>query len=153
MPSDISSTPVIGGADPAAFARVLEIARRNQNGVSDESVLALWESLATNLVAIIGHEGFNALFSRSLHLAGASHPWLGESLLTRGNLPRFVALKSLLQAGTPEQGTIAMVGLFTIFTDLLSGLIGQRLTTNILRAAWGDAYEEAAQEISLWPKK
>jgi len=37
MPSDISSTPVIGGADPAAFARVLEIARRNQNGVSDES--------------------------------------------------------------------------------------------------------------------
>jgi hypothetical protein len=65
MPSDISSTPVIGGADPAAFARVLEIARRNQNGVSDESVLALWESLATKLVAIIGHEGFNALFSRS----------------------------------------------------------------------------------------
>jgi hypothetical protein len=86
-------------------------------------------------------------------LAGASHPRLGESLLSRGNLPRFVALKSLLQAGTPEQGTIAMVCLFTIFTDLLSGLIGQRLTTNILRAAWGDAYEEAAQEISLWPKK
>ena len=38
-------------------------------------------------------------------------------------------------------------------TDVLSTLIGQPLTTNILRAAWGDAYTEAAQEISAWPKR
>ncbi|MBS3998690.1 MAG: hypothetical protein KGZ67_15365, partial [Hydrogenophaga sp.] len=36
----------------------------------------LWERLAAGLVVIIGTEGFNALYDRSLHLAGEAYPWL-----------------------------------------------------------------------------
>lgn len=123
------------------------------HGDTGERALALWESLAVSLVNIIGDEGFNALFSRSLHLAGATHPWLAEASMARANLPRFAALKALLNGRTPQEVTAAMVLLFSIFTDVLGTLIGKQLTTNILRAAWGDAYEVAAQETSPWPKK
>lgn len=153
MPTDRSPPPVMASADPSPVARWLGIALRKEHGDTGERALALWESLAANLVNIIGDEGFNALFSRSLHLAGAAHPWLAEASLTRGNLPRFAALKTLLHGRTQEDVTAAMVLLFSIFTDVLGTLIGQQLTTNILRAAWGDAYEEAAQEISSWPTK
>lgn len=153
MPTDRSPPPGIAPTDPSPAARWLAITLQKEHGNTGERALLLWKSLAASLVNIIGDEGFDALFSRSLHLAGAAHPWLAEASVARGNVPRFAALKALLNGRTQAEVTAAMVLLFCVFTDVLGTLIGNQLTTNILRAAWGDAYEEAAQETSPWPKK
>lgn len=153
MPIDSSTPHAMASDDPYPFAQVLASMVQKQSDASGEMILALWINLAANLVSLIGDEGFNALYSRSLHLAGATHPWLADLPALSGDRPRFAALASSLQDRSQEEVATAMVLLLSTFTGVLSTLIGQPLTTNILRAAWGDAYTEAAQEISTWPKK
>lgn len=118
-----------------------------------EVALALWSQLSERLEAIIGREGFEALYDRSLYLAGAAFPWLTAPQPPPGKHPRFDRLKSVLQSRDPDETEKATVILLSTFIEVLSTLIGRHLTLNILRAAWGDAFEVAALEISKWPKK
>jgi hypothetical protein len=111
-----------------------------------EVAIDLWERLSKVLVAIIGTEGFEALYSRSVHLAAADFPWLKPNANWDSTDSRFYELTSAMHNRPQEEAGQAMVVLFSTFTGVLSTLIGLELTTNILRAAWGDAFEEAAQE-------
>jgi hypothetical protein len=113
--------------------------------VSDVAI-DLWERLSKVLVAIIGTEGFEALYSRSVHLAAADFPWLKPEASWDSTDSRFYELISAMHNRPQGEAGQAMVVLFSTFTGVLSTLIGLDLTTNLLRAAWGDAYEEAAQE-------
>lgn len=113
----------------------------------------LWERLAAGLVVIIGNEGFDALYDRSLHLAGEGFPWLTPGDSHPGAQARFARLRSGLLGRDSDEAGKATVLLLTTFIRVLATLIGHPLTTNILRAAWGDAYEAAALEVSQCPKK
>lgn len=113
----------------------------------------LWDPLAQQLVALIGQAGFTALFDRSLHLASASFPWLASTDASTDKLPRLEALSSALLIRGPDDSIHAVVLLLSTFVELLCTLIGQNLTMNILRTAWGDAFEEAVQEVSQWSTK
>jgi hypothetical protein len=113
----------------------------------------LWERLAAGLVVIIGNEGFDALYDRSLHFAREGFPWLTPGEPKTGSEARFACLRSSLLAQDSDEAGKATVLLFTTFIRVLVTLIGHPLTTNILRAAWGNAYETAAQEASQCPKK
>lgn len=126
-------------------ARVAGMLGRQPGRVA-EVAIDLWERLSAGLVMIIGNDGFAALYDRSVHLASATHPWLVPDEPPAGSHSRFARLKSCLQARTPDEAREATVLLLGTFTDVLVTLIGQTLTTNILRAAWGDAYEHAAEE-------
>ena len=57
---------------PTGHALILErLIQRRAQAVSEASS-ALWQALSASLVQIIGQEGFNDLYDRSLHEASSS---------------------------------------------------------------------------------
>jgi hypothetical protein len=113
----------------------------------------LWDSLSRQLVALIGQEGFHALYDRSLHLASARFAWLAPADAPTAAQPRLEALACALRARAADEARKATIELLWTFTGLLSSLIGDNLTTNILRTAWGSAFDQAVQDIGPWAKK
>ena len=108
----------------------------------------LWERLAIELISIIGEGGFQSLYSRSIHLASATYPWLAPSRIPQQTKSRFEGLKISLEGQDPAKASEASITLLTTFVDILAVLIGELLTTSILRSAWGDdALDSAAKEL------
>jgi hypothetical protein len=97
----------------------------------DEVAMELWQRLCRSLVMIIGDEGFDALFDRSVHLTSAEFPWLKSADLSQGNPSSFDSLRLRLQQQDPEQALQATVLQLATFTAVLVTLIGQPLTTNL----------------------
>jgi hypothetical protein len=109
---------------------------RRHDAQADISVL-LWESLAAELRVIIGERGFESLYARSLHQAGAQFPWLApRSPQAAGDA--FKLLATRLNAREPAEAQAASAALLNVFTDTLILLIGELLTNGLLRKAWGD---------------
>ncbi len=100
--------------------------------------IALWESLASELIAIIGEGGFQSLYSRSIYLVKPAYPWLALKLSSPQTGSRFAGLHMSFEGRNITEIGEANIALLICFTDILSGLIGEILTTSILRAAWGD---------------
>jgi hypothetical protein len=116
-----------------------------------EAVVAVaidvWEKLAVQLVSIIGEGGFQSLYSRSLHLTSLTFPWIA------GNHPpqtasRFADLKINLEGRDSAEAAEANIALLITFIDILALLIGEVLTTSILRSAWGnDVLDTVVKEM------
>jgi hypothetical protein len=119
---------------------------RRPEAISEVSV-ALWEKLADQLITIIGEGGFDSLYSRSLHLCGKQFPWLTPAEDSTPPSSRFLPLKLSLDDHDNYLATEASVALLTTFVDILAMLIGELLTSSILRSAWGaDVSETAAKD-------
>lgn len=103
--------------------------------VTDAAIL-LWEQMAAQLILIVGDEGFDSLYARSVSLSRSTFPWLAASSSLPSDGPRFAELKMSLEDQTPEQAIEAHHLLLTTFTDVLASLIGEQLTTRILHLAW-----------------
>jgi hypothetical protein len=114
--------------------------------ISDAAV-AIWEQMASQIISIVGEGGFNTLYSRSLVLTQSTYFWLEFDPYSTQTGHRFAELKMCLERQTPEQAREANFQLLITFTDILASLIGERLTTSILRSAWGcDAADSASKE-------
>jgi hypothetical protein len=100
-----------------------------------DAEIVLWEKLATKVISIVGAGGFDALYARSVFLTQSRFPWLASSPQA-GH--RFASLKTSLAAQTPAQASEANRLLLVTFTDIMASLIGETLTTGILRSAWGN---------------
>lgn len=134
--------------------RAIALLLQRSKGAVGDVVPALWERLSLQLAALIGQEGVKALWGRALHLASARFAWLASAETTGADAPATrEALRAALAAQTLDESRQAAVLLLSVFTGLLCTLIGQNLTTNILRTAWGDAFEHAVQEVSTWSTK
>lgn len=130
------------------------VAKQPQPQAGGEGAMHLWASLAAVVIPIIGVDGFNALYDRSLHRAGAPFASLVMTAeLTKDGSTRFMRLKSGLQDAGTEAANRATVLMLSTFTDVLSTLIGEQLTHKILRTAWGGVFDESAQEIPRWSTK
>ena len=113
-----------------------------------EALIALWEKLAAEIISLMGDAGFDSLYDRSVYLAQATFPWLASSAPPAEGATRFTALKNCFKRQTPADIGRANVLLLTHFTDTLASLIGEALTTSILRSAWGDdAFDQAGKEL------
>jgi len=101
-----------------------------------DTATAHWENLANEIISVVGKDGFASLYERSLHLAQLTIPWLtpGSSAAAH-NSDRFV---ELVANQAPNDAWAAHSLLLTIFTDILASLIGEQLTANLLRSAWGN---------------
>lgn len=99
---------------------------------------ALWTPLATEITSIIGKGGFDSLYSRSIHLAAVKFPWLAASHSTQPADFRFADLQTTLERHDAAEASEASIALLIIFLDVLATLIGESLTSTILRSAWGD---------------
>lgn len=107
------------------------------DAVVDVSIL-LWERLARELVSIIGNRGFQSLYKRSIGLTVAAFPWLEPCTLTPPNVSGFAELKQCLAAQDSSNAGEANTALLITFINILALLIGELLTSSILRSAWGD---------------
>jgi len=115
--------------------------------VADASII-LWEQMATQIISIVGEGGFNSLYARSVFLTRSTFPWLATGPLPPQADQRFAGLKMSLEGKTPAQACEANSLLVITFTDILASLIGEQLTTSILRSAWGnDASDTPCKEF------
>ncbi|MET3134169.1 hypothetical protein AAKU55_004464 [Oxalobacteraceae bacterium GrIS 1.11] len=103
-----------------------------------DHALRTWTRLASHLSALIGEAGFCALYGRSLHLIIPQHPWLTASLASQPIDTLFSTLKENFSSIDPLSAAKANQRLLDTFTKLLSGLIGEALTTRLLTTAWAD---------------
>ena len=103
-----------------------------------DQTIALWEQLASELISIIGEHGFQSLYSRSVHMAAAASPWIMLCQSTQSTDPEFTGLRNCLEARDFTEVSEASVVLLNTFIDILILLIGEPLTSRILRSAWGD---------------
>jgi hypothetical protein len=108
---------------------------QNTEKVADTAII-LWEKLAAQIISVVGEDGFNTLYERSVFLNQSIFPWL-PGLLSCKTDQRFTGLKMSLEAQTPEQASTANSLLLITFTDILALLIGEQLTSHILSLAWG----------------
>ena len=104
--------------------------------VADASII-LWEQMAVQIISIVGEEGFDSLFARSLFLSQSTFPWLAANFLPKVE-HRFAELKESLEGQAPAQASEANSLLLITFTDILASLIGESLITRILHLSWGD---------------
>lgn len=110
---------------------------RHSDNIADAAVL-LWEQIASKIISIVGEGGFNSLYARSVFLSQPSFPWLAACPLSPQPDQRFAELKKCFEAQAAAQACVANALLLITFTDILASLIGEALTTRILRSAWGN---------------
>lgn len=102
-----------------------------------DAAIDLWEQMATQIIAFVGEAGFDSLYARSVFRTRIKFPWLAAGALPPQAEQRFAGLKISLEKQTPAQASEANRLLLINFTDILSSLIGEQLTTHLLRSAWG----------------
>jgi len=113
-----------------------------------DAAIGLWEQMATQIISIVGEDGFNSLYARSIFLAQPKFPWLAANSLSPQTDQRFAELKKRLEGQTPSQAREANSLLLLTFTGILATLIGEPLTIRILRSAWGnDALYSTSKEF------
>jgi hypothetical protein len=100
------------------------------------AAIDLWERMAAQIISIVGRDGFNSLYARSIFLSQSKFPWLAASPLSPELDHLFAGLKTSLEGQAPEQAREASSHLLVTFTDILASLIGEQLTLRILRLAW-----------------
>lgn len=108
-----------------------------QAGTVADVAIHLWTPMATKMISIVGQGGFAALYERSVHQVHIQFPWFGSNPSDPITQHRFNELKARLDALPPAQASEANTALLITFTDNLASLIGEPLTINILRSAWG----------------
>ena len=123
--------------DPPRHQLIERLMAQRPEKVADAAI-NLWEQMATQIISIVGEEGFNSLYARSVFLAQQTFPWLAASSLSQQTDQRFAELKKRLEGQTPSQAREANSLLLLTFTGILAALIGEPLTTRILCSAWGD---------------
>ncbi|MEC5217205.1 hypothetical protein RCH09_002162 [Actimicrobium sp. GrIS 1.19] len=106
--------------------------------------MKLWLGLAHELVPIIGELGFQSLFARSCHLARRVHPWLRASSSQDRIEIHFADLQGSLQDRADEEAGEASILLLITLIDIIATLIGELLTSSILRSAWSNAQSNQA---------
>ena len=128
-------------SDEQRHQRIRRIVMRQRESTAADMIL-LWERVACELTAIIGHVSFSTLYGRAAHLASTEHAELPTTAGTD-----FSVLREYLLLQTPGQAAEINITLLTIFIDTLIRLIGEPLTTTILHSAWvTDAVDTAGKE-------
>jgi hypothetical protein len=104
----------------------------------------LCERFAQQLTPIIGDAGVSAICSRSLHLAQRQFPSLVSVPAQVDGA--FARVQESLQGLEPAVASDAAVAVLTTVSNLLDSLIGEGLTTRLLRGAWPGSFDVDTQE-------
>lgn len=98
------------------------------------TTLLVCERLRPELASLVGDTGVQALFMRSLALAGAQVAWLRAlSVGTDGRLQGFEGSEVPLE---PDQVSAGGVVLLAELLGLLAAFIGEPLTLRIVQEKW-----------------
>ena len=122
------------GSDTPAAAAVGAAARR------------AYDDLARVLMPLIGQVGIEALAARAVHLAQREYPWLVTTRQPEQTEAPFAQIISSLERQDPALAMEAAAAVLAILTGLLVTLIGEPLTTRLVRQAWPDGFSDAGVE-------
>lgn len=109
-------------------------------------IVPVWEQISAALSPVIGLRGVAALYKRSLHLAGATHPWLAVAQgnnLAEMDLP---ALKAAMARRDGAEAAAAGASLLLSFHGLVGSLIGPALSEQLLGAVWVNFFSGPAAQ-------
>lgn len=114
-----------------------------------DAACQVWGRISAALAPVIGPQGVDALYRRSLHLSAAQHPVL-LSVTNDRESGNFSFLREALSKQTDEAAAAAHKALLIKFYTLLSSLIGESLTERLLASVWDnptgtDPAQERAQ--------
>lgn len=121
--------------DPQRHQIIKNLISPLSKNVADDAI-SLWEQLATQIISILGEDGFDSLYARTLYLNQAAFPGRVSNPASPQADLRFAELKRNLDRQTPAQASEANSLLLIAFTDILASLIGEPLITRILNLAW-----------------
>jgi hypothetical protein len=111
-----------------------------------ETLVTLWNPLATQIIAIVGAGGFDSLYARSVYLTQLRFSWLAADCDTPTEDSGFANLTTSLDSATPELAHAANCLLLITFTDLFASLVGEPLTVRVLDSAWGTDASEPVEK-------
>lgn len=124
-------------------AKRLLAQERGSGGHAEERAAAaavrVYELLFQSLAPVIGESGVRALFARSVRLASAESPCLGESPMTVDppesvhGVQHLVGCLSKLE---PAAGAEVSTAVFAYFLGLLTKFIGERLVLQVVKTAF-----------------
>ncbi|MHB1320287.1 MAG: hypothetical protein ACYCY0_01810 [Acidithiobacillus ferrivorans] len=104
----------------------------------DDLAHDLWKSLTTEITFLVGQEGFDTLYARSVFLTNNASPWQDNSAPQPLNRPITGPLPSAEIPQTPAQIRVTTRQLLSVFIGVLSALIGDQVTARILDVAWNN---------------
>jgi len=135
--------------DPAQVERARQLlAHEGAAGSGDRGATTapgrVYDKLHAHLSPIVGEAGVQLLFVRSAKLAQGDFAWLAQVSILDGS----TKLRDSLQAQDPPVATESAAALFGTFFTLLATFIGERLTSQVLRAAWPTIEATARRETS-----
>lgn len=97
---------------------------------------ALWQTLAVEIITVVGRDGFALLFLRSRYLCSRQYPWLMPSPRSARKKFRFLKLTTTLDGRDADTAAEASLALLATFLEILGQLIGHAVTSSLLDAAW-----------------
>jgi hypothetical protein len=111
-----------------------------------EATLSIWHQMAARLEPVIGAQGVDVLFRRSLHLTISDFPTLAISGDQGGSAALLASLKANLESLNTDVTSEASYTLLATFTELLITLIGESLTVRLLDSIWVPPPPTSGQE-------
>jgi hypothetical protein len=102
-----------------------------------DGLVALWDRMAVEIVALVGEGGFHSLYERSISLTQPTFSWLVVGPTLSQVDRRFAELRLRFKEQSVTQASAANNQLLITFTDLLASLIGEQITVVILHTAIG----------------
>jgi len=105
-----------------------------------------YDDLAHVSTPLIGQVGVDALTDRALHLAQREYSWLVDAREAEQPDEAFAQVIVSLERQNPAIATEGAAAVFATFVGLLVTLIGEPLTTGLLRKAWPKAFSDARAE-------
>lgn len=113
------------------------------------AAVSTWRGLATALSPIVGERGFAALHRRCLYLLRVEYPWLQAVDADAPEADAFTALLVALARQPHVEAAAASAALLRTLDELLTNLIGESLTDQILgpildHPSRGEAAQESA---------
>jgi hypothetical protein len=120
---------------------VLAIATATSHTEALARGIRAWEQLAAHLSPLIGEAGFCALYGRAQRLSSTGDDRRTANSGLRSTSVLLEKLRHNWGAMEPAAANLANAAVLETFTKLLSGLIGEALTTRLLNTAWADRPE------------
>jgi hypothetical protein len=132
---------------------IVAVLAPRSEGFADSAAIAgralwSWEQVALQLTPLIGETGFQSLYARAVHLTIPHCAGLVPVMQFQSVDALLQKLKKNIETLPPADAAHVSNLLLDTFTELLATLIGESLTSRILRSAWtAGSGDGNAQEI------
>lgn len=101
-----------------------------------EAAIGIWLQMSGLLAPVIGAQGVEVLFRRSLRLTGNAFPWLAITGDSQDSSALLANIQARLAGRAVIEATEGGYTLLVTFVELLTSLIGEPLTGRMLKPVW-----------------